>query len=352
MKIIILIVFICLVFFLFSCGNNYYTGPLSDHFDGKIFRNESSTEKKSFFNFLKWQLNKTSSFWPKKILTQSYDEPPAKVNDGELRVSFVGHATVLLQIAGLNILTDPLWSKRASPFSFIGPERVIDAGVKLEKLPKIDLILVSHNHYDHLDLKTLEKIAIKDDSLVIVPLGNDSIIKKYNKKINVIAHDWHEIIEINDKVKIHIEPAQHWSARGLFDRNKALWCAFTIETIYGNIYFAGDTGFSNHFIAAREKHKEFRLALMPIGAFKPEWFMKDSHVNPVEAVQAYEDLNAEYAMAIHYGAFKLADDSYLDPSIEIHKLYDSKRVNPERFKLIDVGKYWFVPLVKEKIRDE
>jgi L-ascorbate metabolism protein UlaG (beta-lactamase superfamily) len=343
MKLILFIAIIFLTIILFSCSNNYYKGEKSNHFDGKTFSNLKTSGTHSFYSFLKWQLNKEPGFWPAQMVKHDYDKPPISVNDGELRVSFVGHATVLIQIAGLNILTDPLWAKRASPFSFIGPKRITEAGIKLEDLPKIDLILISHNHYDHLDLKTVEKIASRDKPQIIVPLGNDTIIKNYNSSIAVTAADWDDVIVINEKVKIHLEPAQHWSARGLFDRNKALWCAFTIETIYGNIYFAGDTGFNDHFAIAKQKHKKFRLALIPIGAFQPEWFMKNAHVNPVEAVQAFEDLGADYALAIHYGAFKLADDGYHTPAQEINKLYGLGKITPERFKLLDVGKYWFVP---------
>lgn len=337
------LVLIAFSLILFSCNGSYYKGAKSDHFDGKVFSNLKVNATKSFYDVLKWQWSKTPGFWPKQIHLENYDKPPAIVNDENLRVSFVGHATVLIQIAGLNILTDPVWSKRVSPLSFIGPRRVVDAGVKIEDLPKIDLILISHNHYDHLDLETLDKIAIRDRSQIIVPLGNDTIIKKHNSLLDVKAYDWDDVVVINDKVKIHLEPAQHWSARGLFDRNKALWSAFTIETIYGNIYFAGDTGFNDHFKTAQQKHKKFRLALIPIGAFEPNWFMRNAHINPVEAVQAFHDLNTDYALAIHYATFKLADDGYNSPADEMNKMYKEGTVSADRFKLLDVGKYWFVP---------
>jgi L-ascorbate metabolism protein UlaG (beta-lactamase superfamily) len=330
---------LCIIIYLKNV--RYYNGPISKKFDGTIFRNSADVRKKSFVEFLKWQGTALKGFWPDKIINQNFDVPPDRIYDGDiLRVSFVGHSTVLLQIAGLNILTDPVWSERASPLSFVGPKRVMQPGIKFDDLPKIDIILVSHNHYDHMDLPTLKKIANRDNARIIVPLGNDTIIRNYDASIKVEAHDWDDVVIINDKVKIHIEEAQHWSSRTIFDNNKALWCAFTIETIYGNIYFAGDTGYSPHFIRTQQKHQKFLLALLPIGAFEPRWFMEPVHTSPQEAVAAFKELKADYALAIHYATFCLADDGFTKPFDEIKRLLHEQNIDNEHFRLVPVGLYW------------
>ena len=190
--------------------------------------------------------------------------------------------TFLIQTEGLNILTDPVWSDRASPVQWIGPKRIQTPGVKLENLPKIDVILVSHNHYDHLDLDTLEKLWDRDQPLIITPLGNDTIMKSRNQNMNIRAYDWNESAAIGNNLEVHLGPMHHWSARGIFDRNHALWASFTIVTPNGNIYFIGDSGYGNgdYFKEAKAKHHSFRAAMIPIGAYKPSWFMNYAHMGP------------------------------------------------------------------------
>ncbi len=341
--IIILIVFLMPPIHAFD----YYKGPKSDHFDGKVFHNKNPQYRntKNLWDLIKWKVSSKREAWPENIKNEIYDIPPSVINDGKLRISFVGHATVLIQVAGLNILTDPLWSKRASPISWAGPKRVIDPGIKMQDLPKIDVILISHNHYDHLDLATLTQIYYRDKPRIITTLGNDQIIMSHDKNISCEAYDWDEYVFINNNVKIHIEEAVHWSARGIFDHNKALWCAFTIETKdSGNIYFAGDTAYveGQHFLQARKKHKNFRLALIPIGAFEPRWFMKDNHMNPEDAILAFKDLNAQNALGIHYATFPLADESYEAPGKQIDALRKTHNISADKFRLIDVGQNWYV----------
>lgn len=345
-RISILLATLFVIMLIFNNSYAYYQGPITDHFDGKVFYNKNPQYRntKSLWDIFKWKINAKTKTWPDKVENKIYDKPPSIVDNDKLRVSFVGHATVLIQIAGLNILTDPVWSKRASPLSWVGPKRVIAAGVKLEDLPKIDIILISHNHYDHLDLKTISTLYYKDKPRIIVPLGNDAIIESYDKNIKCEAYDWDDQVQLNDKVKIHIEEAVHWSARGIFDRNKALWCAFVIETDAGNVYFAGDTAYGDgeHFRQARKKHKNFRLALIPIGAFEPRWFMKDNHMNPQDAVLSFKDLGTENALGIHYATFPLADESYEDPGQQIDVLRKTHDISADKFRLIDVGQNWFV----------
>ena len=325
--------------------NKYYSGPLSDHFDGHHFFNPNSSFSNKFFHFVKWRLTRKVESWPKEVPNKFEDIPPKHVNTGELMVSWVGHLTFLLQIEGVNILTDPVWSQRASPYQWIGPSRVSPPGIRLENLPKIDVILITHNHYDHLDLKTLDHLWKRDKPIIIVPLGNDTIIKNYNHNIQVIAKDWFEGVRINDNVEIILDPAQHWSARNLKDKNRALWTSFIIKTSSGNIYFAGDTGYAEgkYFKNALEQHKNFRLALLPIGAFQPRWFMNYSHMDPQQAILAFKDLNMPFAVPSHYATFPLADDGYDEALLTFFEYAKQYNVDLNVFKPLSIGEHWLVP---------
>ena len=222
-------------------GNPYYSGPASDHFDGTRFFNPEGMEPRPFLDVLRWQFGggriarpaSAPSPFPSAV-------PDARVAD--LRVTMVGHATLLVQVAGLNILTDPVWSERVSPFSFIGPKRVVAPGIAFDALPPIDLVLLSHNHYDHLDVETLARLQAAHDPLIVTPLGNDRIVRDAVPKARLSVGDWGDRIDVAGAV-IHIEPAHHWSARGTRDRRMALWASFVVETPVGRIYHVGDTGF-------------------------------------------------------------------------------------------------------------
>lgn len=317
---------------------------MSDHFDGKRFFDPEVPDKKTFASFLKWQFTKKSVTWPKKVDVIKYDTPPERIASNDLRISYVGHVTFLIQTQNLNILTDPVWSERASPFSFIGPKRVIDAGIKFDDLPPIDVIWISHNHYDHLDLPTINKLWSRNKPRIITPLGNDKIIQSYNKNIKVEAYDWHDAVRINNDVNFHLSPMQHWSARGLFDQNVALWAALTIETKSGNIYFIGDSGYGDgrYFKRDKEKFKEFRLSLLPMGAYAPRWFMKYAHMNPDDMVQAHRDLGQPYTIPTHFDVFKLTDEGKGEALVALE---DAKRFHEigDKIKVLNVGEYWFVP---------
>jgi L-ascorbate metabolism protein UlaG (beta-lactamase superfamily) len=317
---------------------------MSDHFDGKRFYDPERRMDKTFFDIIKLLFTKNPRAWPKRVENRQFDIPPKRIFGNELRVSNVGHVTFLIQTEGLNILTDPVWSKRASPVSFAGPKRVIDPGIKFEDLPPIDLVLVSHNHYDHMDLGTIEKLWKKHKSRIIVPLGNDKIIQSCNKEIAVEAYDWGQSVSIKENVRVHLDPMQHWSARGIFDRNKALWAAFTIVTPGGNIYFIGDSGYGQgrYFKAAKEKYGSFRLALLPMGAYEPRWFMEYAHMNPEEMVKAHIDLGKPYTVPSHYHVFRLTDEGYGEVLDELEKAKEKQNIS-DKIKLLDVGQYWSLP---------
>lgn len=293
----------------------YYDGPPSDHFDGRRFHNPGAPVERPPFAFLRWQLTREPGPWPDFRPLAATDQPPERVHGGELRVSFVNHATVLLQTRGLNILTDPVWSERVSPLSWAGPRRVQPPGIAFDDLPPIDLVLVSHNHYDHLDLATLARLQRRDRPRVLVPLGNDAILAAHDPPLASEALDWGDRVTVAEGVSVTAEPMRHWSARGLFDRNRALWAAYALRTPEGTVYFVGDSGYGDGelFREAGARHAPIRLALLPIGAYEPRWFMRPVHMTPAEAVRAHADLGAARSLGIHQGTFRLADEAYAAP---------------------------------------
>jgi L-ascorbate metabolism protein UlaG (beta-lactamase superfamily) len=319
-----------------------YEGPVSDHFDGLHFYDPNGAPPKPFGNLLRWWASGNKSRWPEHVPNRLSDIPPARVEGTALRIAFVGHASFLIQTGGLNILIDPVWSDRASPFTFAGPKRVTDPGIAFDALPPIDVVLVSHGHYDHLDVDTLSRLAAKHRPRVVTPLGNDIIMRGHDPTIRAEAHDWHARIEIGQGVAVNLVPSRHWTARGFFDRNKALWAGFVLETPAGRLYHIADSGYGDghHFRAARERYGPFKLAILPIGAYEPRWFMRDQHMNPEETVRAFADCGAERALGHHFGTFQLTDEAIDAPREALVAARVAAGVSPEMFRLLDVGEAW------------
>jgi L-ascorbate metabolism protein UlaG (beta-lactamase superfamily) len=327
-------------------GNRYYDGPPSDHFDGTRFFNPGGIEPRPFTDVLRWRFGGGSerAAWPERVESPfPAAVPDARVED--LRLTMVGHATLLLQVAGLNILTDPVWSERVSPVSFLGPRRVVEPGIAFERLPKIDLILLSHNHYDHLDVDTLARLKAEHDPLVVTPLGNDRIVLDAVPGMRLQVGDWGDRIETPGAV-IHVEPAHHWSARGLRDRRMALWAAFVVETAAGRIYHIGDTGFHEgiNYRAAAAKHGDFRLAILPIGAYEPRWFMAGQHQGPEDAVAGMVLAKAQYAAGHHWSTFQLTDEPIDEPGRLLAETLRNRDIARERFRPMLPGEVWDVPM--------
>ncbi len=293
-------------------------------------------------SFLKWQMTADWEPWPEQVKNSFKDRPPERINGERLRVSFIGHATVLIQTQGLNILTDPVWSERASPSKRFGPRRADEPGVAFEALPPIDAVLVTHNHYDHMDVETLSRLWHRDKPRIIVPLGNDTIIRAHDPSVEVEAYDWRDNIMLNLTVRIHLDKAHHWSARGMFDRHMALWASFVIETVDGSIYFVGDSGYGDgdHFREAYERYGPFRMAILPIGAYEPRWFMSYSHMNPDEAVRAHVDLGKPPTLASHFGTFRLTCEGRDAPVEALHQARIDHGVNPGAFRALNAGEVW------------
>ena len=327
-------------------ANPYYAGPVSDHFDGSRFFDPHGAAPRPFSDLLRWQFGSDPrARWPASWPLDQFDTPPPRVEGDALRLAYVGHASWLMQTRGLNILLDPVWSERFSPFSFVGPKRVNPPGIAFEKLPKIDLVLVSHGHYDHLDLATLSRLAAAHDPRVVAPLGQDAIMTAHDPAIRVEAHDWGGRVEIGNGMAVHLAPSRHWTARGLFDRNKALWAAFIVETPAGHIYHIGDTGYGNghHFREAKARFGGFRLAILPIGAYEPRWFMSDQHMNPDEAVQVMLDCGATRALAHHWGTVQLTNEPIEAPRDGLAAALAARGLPADRFRAIRPGEAWDVP---------
>lgn len=315
-------------------ANAYYAGPVSDHFDGQKFFLPGGDGPRSFGDFLRWQFGERAAEWPESFPSPlPADKPPARVAGNALRTSFIGHASFLLQTGGLNILLDPQFSDRASPVSFAGPKRVNPPGIAWENLPKIDVVLVSHNHFDHLDLPTLHRLWDRDRPRILTPLGNDAIIRDGRPDILVETKDWGDRVELVPGIAVTFEPAQHWSARSMFDRMHALWASFVIETGYGKIWFAGDTGFGGGkvFQAIRQKHGRIRLGLIPIGAYAPRWFMRYQHINPEDAVEIFRILGCERALGYHWGTFHLTNEPVEEPEGQLLAALEKAELARERF---------------------
>jgi L-ascorbate metabolism protein UlaG (beta-lactamase superfamily) len=325
---------------LMGCSTAYQ-GPVAAHFDGKVFSNPGQVKDSSVAGYLWLRLTTSQAVWPDAVPLTPPPEPPARVSDGTARVTWIGHATLLIQVAGLNILTDPVWSERASPFSFMGPKRVTPPAIALDALPKIDLVLISHNHYDHLDLPTLQQLNARDRPQVMVPLGNIALVSEAMPASKVTEHDWATKVALPNNAVIHIEPMVHASGRSPFDQMHTLWAAFVIEADQLKIYYAGDTGYGDGrvFKASGAKFGGFDLAILPIGAYAPEKFMADSHISPANAVKAMKDLGAKRALAHHYGAFQLGFEAFDAPVLELQAALKTSMMSNDVFATISPGEH-------------
>lgn len=325
----------------------YYRGPASDHFDGERFHNpgvareEPAAHAGGRRGFLSRFFTGDRAEWPEHVPVRQ-SVPPARVEGEAMRVTWIGHSTVFVQTRGLNILTDPIWSDRASPFSFIGPKRVRQPGVAMGDLPEIDLVLISHNHYDHLDFPTLKRLWERDRPLIVTSLGNDSILR--GEGIGAVALDWGGRLPLRDGVEVIAERNHHWSSRWGTDRNRALWSAFTVRLPGGNIFYAADTGYGDgSWVPEAAARGPVRLAILPIGAYEPRDFMKTNHVDPEEAVSIFEALDPAMALGIHWGTFQLTFEPIDEPRRRLEALKRERGIATRRFVATEAGQSVEVP---------
>jgi L-ascorbate metabolism protein UlaG (beta-lactamase superfamily) len=320
-------------------ANRYYQGPPSDHYDGERFFMPGHRMANGLRELIRWQRAGGRQTWPRELDNAPQPAPPDSVDSGSLQVTYIGHATALIQVGGLNILTDPFFSRRASPVQWAGPTRVRPPGLALDRLPPIDAVLVSHNHYDHMDLPTLRRLFDRHRPRVLAPLGNAAILARSRRRLDVTEGDWGDRVALGDDVAVTFAPAQHWSKRGLHDRNMALWSAFVLETPAGMVYFAGDTGYGTgaHFRDVRRDFGPARLALLPIGAYEPRWFMHPQHMNPEEAVNAHLDLASEFSIGVHHSTVQLTDEAIDEPAAALARALKEHDVEPQRFRVLEPG---------------
>jgi len=321
---------------------------IKPQFDGKRFSYPDNTEQGSRWDVLRWAISRKPAKWPQNLQNPEASPVIKHINDGALRITFVNHATVLVQCDGLNIITDPVFSKRVSPVSFAGPRRYRPAGLALENLPPIHAILISHTHYDHLDVRSIKRLCERDNPKILAPLHTASIIDPLARQPTTEL-SWWDSHKMDDTTTVSLVPARHWTSRKPGDENKCLWGGFVIGFVSGAVYFAGDTGYGDgeHFRQAQSHLGPFRCALIPIGAYEPRWFMKPQHMNPDEAVQAFKDLQASHALGIHHGTFQLTDEAHDAPVIALEQALEVHAVDARSFVTLPNGCAWDVPAINQ-----
>ena len=320
-------------------ANAYYQGAVSDHFDGVKFFNPGQPGPRGGLALLRWKLTDRGAAWPASFPSPfAADRPPRRVDGDALRVVYVGHASFLIQTQGRNVLLDPVWSECAGPL-FLGPKRVNAPGIAFDDLPPIDTVLVTHNHYDHMDVETIGRLWQRFRPRIVTPLGNDTILKGAVPDLAADAVDWDAAVDLGGGLTLHVEPTLHWSARGATDRSHALWASFVLQAGARKVYCVGDSAFGDGatFARVRQRHGELALAILPIGAYEPRWFMRSSHMNPDEAVRALELSGAAQALGHHWGTFHLTNEGVEQPAIELAAALKQRGVAPERFAALRPG---------------
>jgi L-ascorbate metabolism protein UlaG (beta-lactamase superfamily) len=319
---------------------------MSDHFDGKKYFNPTLKQQFSpSFADVWHMLRQGRAKWPKRVEQHARPYLKLKLESEELSLCFVNHATFLIQFAGLTILTDPVWSKRASPFSWIGPKRVREPAIKLDELPAIDVVLISHNHYDHLDVATIKQLNLRFKPLFLVAAGDKALMQSLGVE-RVQELDWWENVAIDADTEITFAPTQHSSARGLFDRDHSLWGSFYIQHRTRSVYFGGDAGYSTHFSAIKNRLGAPEIALLGIGAYAPRFFMQPIHMNPEEAVLAHQDLGAKLSIGMHFGTFQLASESIEQPLIDLAAAIKKHNLADDAFITLEEGARQIYPTLR------
>ena len=350
--------------FLASCThvNPYYNPQKPHHTQSGFKNNHNSQVEKPFGDFMRWQLNRLQKGLPlaAKTVTATVQADVKAIHanavaQGAMQpaVTWIGHATMLVQASGLNVLTDPVFSERASPVQFAGPKRAQPPGLRIDELPPIDVVVLSHNHYDHLDKNSVKALAgiAQAATLFIVPLGLKDWFSEQGIH-NVKELDWWESVTVNG-VEFVFTPVQHWSARALGDKSQTLWGGWAVFGPDFHWYFSGDTGYSQDFLDTQKRFAPrqtaalgggFDIALIAVGAYEPRWFMKEQHVNPAEALQIHQDLQAKRSVGVHWGTFALTDEPLDQPPADLATALAAKGLTQEDFFLMAVGETRRLPL--------
>jgi L-ascorbate metabolism protein UlaG (beta-lactamase superfamily) len=309
----------------------------TDHFDvaRQRFFNPWKETEKTIVDLLRWWWTADPRPWPAKVDNAAYP-PPARVGRGQVAVTFVGHASVLARLDETTVLTDPHFSTHAGAFGRLGAPRVRAPGIAPDALPPIAVVFVSHDHYDHLDVPSLQWLDTNREPLFVTCLGVGDRLRRERLR-RVVELDWWESLTVHD-VTITVTPAQHWSKRGAFDQFTTLWGGCVVRERDGaSVYFAGDSGYAPCFAEVRERIGPPDVALLPIGAYEPRWIMQDNHMNPEEAVRAHLDVGATTSIAIHHGYFRLGDEGFDEPVRDLEAARRAHGVSAEAFRVLDVG---------------
>jgi L-ascorbate metabolism protein UlaG (beta-lactamase superfamily) len=310
--------------------------PISDHCTGRRFHNVDRSADRTMGQVARLMTTVRPARWPSRLDDVLAADPPGPLPEGEISATFIGHATFLVRIGAAAFLFDPVWYDRAGPFGIFGPRRVRRPALALDRVPPLAAILVSHNHYDHMDLPTLRTLSARLGAPIVTGLGNESYLARMGVSV-AGALDWWGEHRLEDGTRIVYVPAQHASARGFGDHRRALWGGFVVEREGTRVYFAADTGYCSVFRSIRERLGAPDLALLPIGSYDPRWFMKAVHMNPEEAVQAHLDLEARRSVAMHFGTFRLTEEPVGEPAERLKFERAARGIAKEDFRVPRFG---------------
>ncbi|MEK9710995.1 MAG: MBL fold metallo-hydrolase [Thalassolituus sp.] len=337
--------FLSCVLFAASCTALPTNEPVQAHHmsDGTFVNTDGKAINKPFTDLIRWQWTREE---PDPVVFEVLQPDLKKIESPEEnQITWIGHSTFLLQVSGINVLTDPHFSERASPFSFAGPKRVVESPLSISGLPDIHAVVISHNHYDHLDEESIVALAqrVQDTPVVFyVPLGLKAWFDDLGVS-NVRELDWWETESLS-QFRVSAVPVRHWSARGMFDRNKTLWAGWMIDIGDFRFFHTGDSGYSKDFKDIAVRFPDIDLATIPIGAYDPRWFMKDAHMDPAEAVQVYQDLQAKKAIGMHWGTFILTDEEMTEPPKLLAQALEAQGLTAEEFAVMQHGELMLLPV--------
>jgi L-ascorbate metabolism protein UlaG (beta-lactamase superfamily) len=311
------------------------TPPPSDHFNGKTFFNPGEAADRGILDLLKWKMTSRARPWPERVEVVKRPLPHAPAEG--VAATWIGQSTFLLRTAGATILTDPVFSETAGPASWLGPRRVAPPGVDLESVPRVDLVLLSHDHYDHCDLPSLRRLAARDNPLVVAPLGHRSLLSGAGLS-RIVELDWWQAHACGPGLEATLVPARHWSRRRPFGTNSRLWGGFMLRAGGRLVYFVGDSGYQDGlFTSIASRCGAPDLALIPIGAYEPRWFMESAHMNPAEAVRVHRETGARLSLAMHWGTFQLTDEGREEPVRALEEARRQAGLAPGDFVVLALG---------------
>jgi L-ascorbate metabolism protein UlaG (beta-lactamase superfamily) len=312
------------------------TLPLTDHFNGKTFFNPGEESSRGLLDALKWKMTSKATPWPDHVEVAPQVLPPTPAGDG-VTATWVGQSTFLIRSMSVTVLTDPVWSETAGPTSWLGARRVARPGIGFEALPKVDVVLLSHDHYDHCDIPTLRQLARRDDPLIVAPLGYRTLLSGAGFS-RVVELDWWQENECRPGLSVTLVPSRHWTRRTPFGTNRRLWGGYVLRMGGRSVYFVGDSGYQDGLFAEIGRRCGAPdLALIPIGAYEPRWFMASAHMNPAEAVRVHVEVGARRSIAMHWGTFQLTDEGLEEPVRTLDKALSEAGLGPADFAAPAIG---------------